>query len=357
MDAPLNRYGGLTLVPTSGFEALAEDVKRRIEERGRKEEEKETPVDIALPRFGSRSNGEPFVQLEKEHVGDHDCVVMTSGPGTKEMLIDLLFLLRYLVGRRAARIAVVTNYFPLGRSDKDEGDLEFALPPLVVDLMLATTYGKLDRVIAFDIHSDQVVMSGRSGLITPISLVRRILDEALEDARALGLPICLAFPDDGALKRIEKHIDFIFEKLGETLPVVCGSKRRFSSRTSQVRDVYGDVDRLEGAVVLNVDDEIATGGTNANAARRYKREFGAREVWAVVTHGILCDGVSHLLDDQEAPVALDRIYAADTVPIASRADLAPYVESGRLRVITSWHHDLAGIIYRHHWGIKIREIR
>jgi hypothetical protein len=130
---PFNQHGGLTLVPLPGFEPLAEKVKRTLETG---DFEFDTAVDVALPEIGKRASGEPFVRLGKQHIAGHDCVVLGSGPGTPEMLVHLLLLLRYVTGRRASRIAAVTSYFPLGRSDKDEGGTEFALPPLVTDLMM-----------------------------------------------------------------------------------------------------------------------------------------------------------------------------------------------------------------------------
>ena len=139
---PFNQYGGLTLIPMPGFEALALEVKRRVEAGSY---EFDTSIDVADFEFGYRASGEPYVRLGKEHVAGHDCVVLTSGPGTPAMLLQLMLILRYLSGRRASRITVVTGYFPLGRSDKDEGSLEFALPPLIIDLMMMSTYSGLDR--------------------------------------------------------------------------------------------------------------------------------------------------------------------------------------------------------------------
>src|SRR3989339_1103026 len=155
-----NGHGGLTLVPLPGFVDLANQLKEAIEHRNHKETDPPTTVDIAVPEFGLRSNQEPFVRLGKEHIGGHDCVVLTSGPGTYQMIIQLLLILGYLAGRRAGRITVITGYFPLSRSDKDEGSMELALPRLIVDLMQTAADGRLDRIIAMDLHSPQVVMAG-----------------------------------------------------------------------------------------------------------------------------------------------------------------------------------------------------
>jgi ribose-phosphate pyrophosphokinase len=348
---PFNQHGGLTLVPLPGFELLAERVKTKLETD---EFEFETTVDIAQPELGERASGEPYVRLGKQHIAGHDCVVLGSGPGTPPMLTQMLLLLRYLTGRRASRIALVTGYFPLGRSDKDEGSKEFALPPLIIDLMMMATYQKLDRVIAVDLHAPQVVMSGRTGFITEVSLVRRVLQRAVEEAIALGEPLCLCFPDDTAAKRVEGALALISEQLSVELPTVYGVKRRKSSRDSSLRSLFGDVSALRGATVLNLDDEIATGGTNIASAEAIKRDHGARRVWAVVTHGVLCGPAPARFASPECPV--DRIFATNTVPIEDRPELQPLIESGRLDV-TPWWPDLSWILYHHHWNLSIRELR
>ncbi len=348
---PFNQHGGLTLVPLPGFEPMADRVKKWLENS---EFDFFTTVDVAVPEFGQRSSGEPFIRLGKQHIAGHDCVVIGSGPGTPEMLTQLLMLLRYLVGRRASRIAVVAGYFPLARSDKDEGGTEFALPPWFIDLMMMATYQRLDRVISVDLHAPQVVMSGRTGLITEVSLVRRVLQRAFAVALSEGRPVCLSFPDDSAAKRMEHAVAITSEEFGVELPIVYGSKRRVSSEDITLSNLFGDIDALRGATVLNLDDEIATGGTNITSAQRMREEFGADSVWAVVTHGVLCGPAPERFMAEDCPV--ERIFITNTIPVQGRPELAPLVDSGRLDV-TDWCEDLAFVLYHHHWNLSIRELR
>ena len=317
-----------------GFESLALEVTSRVEAGSY---EFDTSIDVADFEFGYRVNGEPYVRLGKEHIAGHDCVVLTSGPGTPGMLLQLMLILRYLSGRRASRITVVT-----------------ALPPLIIDLMMMSTYSRLDRVIAVDLHAPQVVMSGRTGFITEVSMVRRMLKRAVDEAMALGHPICLCFPDDTAAKRMESAVAQTSEQLGITFPVVYGAKRRKSSRKSTLAGLFGQVDAIDGATVLNLDDEIATGGTNIDSAADLKARFGAARVWAVVTHGVLCGPAADRFGEPSCPV--DRVFISDTIPVSTRPELTPLIESGRLDV-TSWAPDLGWILYHHHWNLSIRELR
>lgn len=354
MDAPYNRNGGLTLVPMPGFEQLAARVKQQVEGR----RDFPTPVDIVNPVFGLRVNGEPFLKFGKEHVGGHDCVVLTSGPGTYAMTGQLFLLLRYLAGRRAARIAVVTGYFPWSRSDKDEGPLEFALPPLAVDLMVAASCGKLDRVIAVDLHAPQVVMSGRTGLITEVSLARRVIAKAMQEACAAAdaASVVVCFPDDTAAKRAEEASERAWKDIVGTgsLAVVHGAKRRKDSKESHLKVLYGDVDKVRDSTVLSFDDEIATGGTNINAGSVLKETHGARDVWAIVTHGVLCGSAAERFAEPACPIG--RMYITDTIPVENRLELQSLIASGKL-VVVPWWEDLGKIIFFHHWDMSVREMR
>ena len=344
-----NRNGGLTLVPMPGFEKLAEELRRIIEKKKRK-----THVDIVIPEFGYRQSKEPFIRLPKEHIGGHDCVVLTSGPGTPEMLINLYNLLGYLSGRRAGRISVITGYFPLSRSDKDEGDLELALTPHVVHLMKCSAYGKLDRIIAVDLHSPQVVMAGGNmGLITPVSLARRVFKRVLQDALQKTKKVCVLLPDDGAAKQYEDVVLTVSKELGVTIPVISGVKRRDDSRQSRLMYLQGPVDELQDSLVICLDDEAATVGTQNGTAEHVKDKYGANLFWAALIHGVLCGSAASLLSDADCKI--DKMYVTDTIPIKNRANIRGLLDT-RLRVIP-WLDDLANVVYYHHWDTSIRERR
>ena len=159
-SAPFSPNGGLTLIPTPGFEEFAHKIKTRIEEMGNTHNRMRTPTDTVILDFNLHKNKEPYLRLGKDHIGEHDCVIITSGPGTSEMRDQLGIALWYLVGRRARRITVVSLYFPIARSDKDEGRDILALAKYVVHMMVAASCGELNRIVSFDLHSPQIVLAG-----------------------------------------------------------------------------------------------------------------------------------------------------------------------------------------------------
>lgn len=356
---PLNRNGGLTLVPMPGFEAVAYKIKDLIEIRSLKITKEHptgcfTPVDIAIPVFGLRPSKEPFVQLGKSHVGEHNCFVLTSGPGTYRMMMQLILVVGHLAARKASRMTVVSGYFPLARSDKDEGELELALPPFFMRALMGVSQGLLKRIVCADPHSDQMVMAGDPGVITPVYLTLRILRHVVAEAMKVSSNICLAFPDDTAAKRYEPAVAILEKELGVSFPFVSTAARRKSGNEKHIKYIVGDVEKMKDAIVIALDDETATGGSQIKAANRFKKDYGAKEVWAAVTHGVLCGEAPNLFLASDCPV--DHLYVTDTIPVEGRADLDQLFSSGRLHVI-SWIEDFAEIIYHLHWGRNARGIR
>ncbi|MBH41424.1 MAG: hypothetical protein CL685_01795 [Candidatus Magasanikbacteria bacterium] len=354
---PLNPNGGLTLIPLPTHERQAQRITQIIQEKDTPV--KNTLVDIALPKWGRRSNGEPFVQLSNTHISGHDVMILAGGPGTPETLLQIMLILAYAKGRHARRISLVTGYFPLSRSDKDEGSLELALPGLLYRLFQTSCGGNIDRIIVPDPHSPQIVMAGGTGVITPVSLMRRLLAKVIDDAQRLGRGrICLLFPDDGAHKTFAKPVYSIIEAIGiESTPIFTAYKRRYNSTTTQhlglVTDAESNMALLADSLVITLDDEIATGGTNISVAKALRQSHGVSSVWAVATHGILCGNATERFSAEDCPI--ERVYITDTIPIHDRK-INTLIEKEILHVV-SWVPDLANIIFFHHWNMNIREMR
>lgn len=344
----LNNNGGLTVVALPGFEDFTKTVQEAIQKKYAYE------VDLVIPDFDLRASGEPFLKLRKDHLGGHDVVAITSGPGTYEMLGQLQLLLHYLKARRSRRIAVVTGYAPLGRSDKDEGSDELALIPHVIHILRSAAYGQLDRFITTDLHSPQAVMAaGEMGIITPHSMARHILRSAIRDALAERAKVCLMLPDDGARKRFKDAIDRLEKEFDTTFPIVIGQKIRKSSTESRSVGFFGDIKEMKDATVIGFDDEIGTGKTTIDIANAAKGKYGAKKFFAAVIHGVFCGNAVELFCQQHCKV--NRIYVTDTIPIMNRPKLLPLVKNKRLRIVT-WAYELAEIIHLHHWDQNTREI-
>ena len=144
------------------------------------------------------------------------------------------------------------------------------------------------------------------------------------------------------------------EEFGIHIYAVTAAKRRSNSSSSAVQYLIGDLDKLKGAIVITCDDEIATAGTNINAARAFVDEYGAEEVWAIVPHGVLVGPAAERLGAKDCPIT--RVFITDTIPVQNRLHLQPLIDRKILHVV-EWWQDLAWVIYQHHWGKSIRNLR
>lgn len=357
---PHSDNGGLTLIPMPGFEEIAKQLKDLIEKKSLRKtvdnpEGRITPVDIAFPKFGTYVNGEPQVGLGKKHVGGHDCYVITSGPGTCEMLTHLLFLIGCLNGRRARRITIMTPYFPLSRSDKIiRKTHEFPMPPILVRALKAVGGGKLDRIVCVDPHALQITGFGSTGLISPVEMTYQLLSRMIDDALKIQDRICIAFPDGTARSRFKETLRTIRKERGLAIPVVTVDAEREDDKEKSIEGMTGNLTALKDAIVLAPDDETATGGTQINAAAQYIEELGAKEVWAGVTHAVMCGNAPEKFAKPDCPIS--RLYVTDTIPVLNRPALTSLIDSKRLHLI-SWMEEFALIIFYAHWDDDIYDIR
>lgn len=349
-DVPQNPNGGLTIVAMPGFEETAERLAKIVHEKSLKPDHDETPVDVVIPTLGLFGSGEPKVRLSKKHIGGHDVVVLTSGPGTYEMLGQLTLVLGYLTGRRAKRITVISAYFPNSRADKDD-QRELGIPPMMVTAWKAVCDGKLDRIVCVDPHSDHVTSAGgRPGFVTPVRMTKRLLKKLILDGLEVNDNIVLSFPDNTAEKRFKEALPELQKELGRVFPVVFASAKR-DDQKKIISRVSGAVECLPGALVIQIDDETASGGTQIDVAT-ILQTYGVSEVWAGVTHGVLCDNAVERFLSPDCPIK--RLVMIDT--IKPRPEIQPLIDAGRLHILP-WIDDLAWVVYNVHWDDDIRELR
>lgn len=357
----VNRYGGLTLMPTSEkFLPLAEKVKKYLEivDDRKKVVKYFSPADIVLPKYGKRINGEPYIRLGSKHICDHDVYMISGGPGTPEMLTELMFAELYAAGRHASRITLICGYLNLSRSDKDEGEEELALLPHIIHLIDSAAYNELHRIIACDMHSPQSVMaSRRPALITKVSMARHLLTKVMNDALKMfpKEKIVLSLPDEGAAKRFEWAIQKISSEIEYDMPIIFGQKRRQSSTQSEIINFLGETNKLSDSLVIAFDDEIATGSTQLQTAKLLKEKFNIKQYWATAVHGVFCGNSIETFSDKNC--SIDKVYTTDTIPYEYRKkEITGLYKNKKLKVI-SWAKDLAQIISHHHWGHNIRIFR
>ncbi len=355
MNRPYCQNGGLTILGMRGHEDLARRLASRVVELGENSRRNSTPVDVVIPKLGYFESCEPMVRHTSDHIAGHDVMIITSGPGTPEMLTDTLNILGTVARRRPTRIILFTPYFPLGRSDVERTD-ELHMPAILVEAWKAV--GKvgdtplLNRVVCVDPHSESIFATGGGGFVTPIRMTKKLLLQILQYALEITDKVVISFPDSSSKKRFKDAIPEVEALLGRTFPIIFASANR-DAKKKVIENVYGDVESIEGSLVIEIDDETQSLGTLDDVAHMLRRR-GAATVWAAVTHCALCGKGPQRLMAEEC--GIECLFVMDTIDPYSRPDLQLPLESGRLRVI-SWFEEYAEVIYRAHWNLDIRALR
>lgn len=136
------------------------------------------------------------------------------------------------------------------------------------------TAGSGNRVVLIDLHSEGIPHYF-SGNIRPVHLrARSVVLQAIRDFG--GEDFILGATDAGRAKWVESLANDLLVDAAFVF------KRRLSDTQTEITALAADV---EDRPVVIYDDMIRTGGSLISAARAYQ-DAGAREVYAVCTHGV-----------------------------------------------------------------------
>ena len=282
-------------------------------------------------KFTRFSNENIKVKIE-ENVREADVfVIQTSCSPVSDNLMEMLILIDALKYASAARITAVLPYFPYARSDKKDEARISITARLVADLLQAAG---ADRVLTMTLHAPQILgffhVPADQLFATPI-LTRHF--KTPDNANAV-----VVATDAGAAK----FAGHFAKRVG--LPMAVIDKRRFDdSEQAQSVALIGDV---QGKDAIIFDDEIATGGSIAEAAR-ILRQFGAKKVKVGVTHGVFSGPAVEKLNAAE----LDELVVTDSIPVPeAKAKQMPYLK------ILSTAGLFGDAILRIHGGRSISEM-
>ena len=276
--------GQLKVFTGSAHPALAQDICNHL------------GIPLGRSKTHRFSNENLKVRIE-DNVRDADVfVIQPSCPPVSDGLVELLIMIDALRGASAERITAVCPYYPYGRSDKKDEPRISITARLVADLL--ETAGA-NRVITVDLHSPQIQGFFRIPVdqLTAVTL----LVDYFRLRPDLHEHVVVA-PDAGEAKdaaRAAKHLG---------IPLAIIDKRRFGDE-EQARAVHM-VGEVKGRRAIIVDDEIATGGTVAQAAEFLIKE-GARDVSVAAVHPVLSGNAVHRLRGG----AFAEIVVSDTIPV------------------------------------------
>jgi ribose-phosphate pyrophosphokinase len=221
------------------------------------------------------------------------------GRSANDKLCRLLFFIGALKDAGAARVTALAPYLCYARKDRRTKLNDPVTIRYVASLFEAVG---TDAIVTVDVHNPAAFENAfrcTTVALTAaplfIEYVKKLPDEKL----------CIVSPDTGGAKRADVLHEALEAALGRPIGKGFADKRRSAGVVSG--DLFvGDV---AGATALIIDDLISTGGTLVRAARA-ARKAGAKQVIALVTHGLFMPGAEAALADQ----AIDRIALTDSVP-------------------------------------------
>ena len=245
-------------------------------------------------------DGETFVKINENIRGADVFIIQPSCPPTNHNIMELLIMVDAARRASAGRINAVMPFFGYARQDRKAEGREPITARLVADLFKAAG---ASRMVSLDLHSGQIqgFFSGPVDHLTALPVLERYVREnAPQD-------LVIVSPDAGRVKVAERFAQHLSD-LNADVAFINKRRPKGTTNVAIAKEVIGDVD---GRLCILTDDMIDTGGTIVSAAELLL-ERGAKEVWAMATHGVLSDPAVERLS--KSPIS--RVVLTNTLPLA-----------------------------------------
>ncbi|KAF5003449.1 hypothetical protein FDECE_9999 [Fusarium decemcellulare] len=264
-----------------------------------------------------------------ESVRDQDVFILQSVAGeVNDGLMELFIMTKACRDSSARRITVVVPSFPYSRQDKKDKSRAPITAKLMANMLQVSG---CNHVITMDLHASQIqgfFDVPVDNLFAEPSILRWI-NENLDVGNCV-----IVSPDAGGTKRAAA----ISDRLKKTGFAIIHKERPRPNVVGRMT-LVGDV---RDKIAIIVDDMADTCGTLAKAAETLNA-FGARQVFAIVTHGILSGNAIETINQS----CLSGLVVTNTVPLGDKVQRCP-----KLKVIDV-SGTLAEAIRRTHNGESV----
>ncbi len=245
----------------------------------------------------SFADGEISVSIEETVRGSDVFVVQSTCGPVNNHLMELLIMIDAFKRASAGRVTAVIPYYGYARQDRKAKARDPISAKLCADLISAAG---ADRVLTMDLHAAQI--QGFFNIpVDHLLGVPILAPYFIEKAKTMDpSELVVVSPDLGSVTRARKFA----ERLGAPLAIV--DKRRPRANVCEVMNIIGEV---KGKRAFLVDDMVDTAGSIVNAAAALM-EFGATEVCACATHGVLSDPALERIKNS----CIKEMVLLDTIP-------------------------------------------
>lgn len=258
------KNGSIKLVAGNSNPALAQEIASWLQ--------------IPLTKASVRrfADMEIFVEILENVRGSDVFVIQSTSFPTNDHLMELLIITDALRRASARRITAVIPYFGYARQDRKVGSRSPISAKLVANLI---THAGVDRVMTLDLHAGQI--QGFFDIPVDNLYASPVMVRDIKERFDLS-NVMVVSPDVGGVVRARG----LAKRINAPLAIV--DKRRERAGESEVMNVIGDV---AGYTCILIDDIVDSGGTLVNAADALLK-YGAKDVYAYLTHGVLSGGAA-----------------------------------------------------------------
>ena len=231
-------------------------------------------IQLGNTEIGHFADGEVFASIYESVRGSDVFLVQSTSRPVNDNLMELLIMIDAMKRASAGRVTAVIPYFGYARQDRKAKARDPISAKLCADLISAAG---ADRVLTMDLHAAQI--QGFFNIpVDHLLGVPILAPYFIEKTKEMDQEeLVVVSPDLGSVTRARKFA----ERLGSSLAIV--DKRRPRPNVCEVMNIIGEV---KGKRAFLVDDMVDTAGSICNAAQALM-EFGATEVYACATHGVL----------------------------------------------------------------------
>jgi ribose-phosphate pyrophosphokinase len=219
------------------------------------------------PRFADSIRGGDVFVMQTHHG--------FNGQSINDSIMEQLIMIDAAHRASAKRITAVCPFYGYARQDRKAEGREPITARLIADMFKAAG---ATRMVSIDLHSGQIqgFFDGPVDHLTAMPVLEQYVRQHASN------DIVIVSPDAGRVKVAERFAQHLADCNADVAFI---NKRRPKGPTNVAvaKEVIGDV---EGRLCIITDDMIDTGGTMVSAAELLL-ERGAKEVWAMATHGVL----------------------------------------------------------------------
>lgn len=250
--------------------------------------------DAVINRF---NNGEVQVMINESVRGKDIFIVQpTCGPIVNDNVMELLIMADALKRASAKHITAVVPFYGYARQDRKARGREPITAKLMADLM---TCSGITRVVTMDLHAAQI--QGFFNIPVDHMPGGPILADYMKEKNFDHKDMIVVSPDLGGVSRARAIATIL------NCGIAIIDKRRPEPGVAEVMNLIGDV---HDKIAIMVDDIVDTAGSLTEGAKALKK-FGAKEVYACVTHPILTDPALSRIAKSE----IKELVVSNTIPL------------------------------------------